>query len=153
MTNSNFVFFVGRVVADATLEQKGDLFISKFCVVVNRDVHKENGEKISAPNFINLTIFDKFAQKTSPNLLKGKQVCVSGHLKENKWTDEKGNHSKLVVVVDKLEFLGRKNELAPVQSDQKSSASVQTETGAEETVSFENDNQHQLTDDEYNEFF
>ncbi len=145
MTNMNYVFFIGRVVADATLEQKGDLYISKFCVVVNRDVRKENGEKISAPNFINLTIFDRFAQKTSPNLLKGKQVSVLGHLKENKWTDEKGNHSKLVVVVDKLEFLGKKIEAA----DQPSTDPA----ASEETEIYENDNQHQLTDDEYNEFF
>ena len=112
MTDNNVVMFNGRIVKDAETEIKNGLTISRFTVAVNRDVKMNDGSKGSAASYINLTIFDKFAEGMSPYILKGTQVSVIGHLKENRWTDEKGNHSMLGVVVDKMQLMGGKKKEA-----------------------------------------
>lgn len=46
-----------------------------------------------------------------PYLLKGKQIGVEGHLKQDRWKDQQGNNrSKISIVAENVQLLGGKNE-------------------------------------------
>lgn len=145
MTDMNTSVFVGRIVKDAVLEEKNNVKFSKFSVAVNRDVYKDN-EKKSLVSFIDLVIFDTFAEKTSPYIKKGTQVCVMGHIVEKKWTDDKGNHSKLAIAVDKLQLLSSGKK----ENSTNEKEAENTSLPENEAVTYENNNSN---DDEYNSFF
>lgn len=144
MTDNNVVMFNGRIVKDAEKEVKNGVIFARFTVAVNRDVRMSDGSKSSVASFIDLTIFDKFAESMSPYILKGTQVSIVGHLKENKWTDEKGNHSKLGIVVEKMQLMGGKRKEADTSNGDPNSFDEP------QVIAFETESP---MPDEYNGFF
>lgn len=143
MTDTNMIYFIGRIVKDAVLEEKNNVTFSKFTVAVNRDV-RVGEEKKTETSFINLTIFDKYAKKMTEYLTKGTQVSITGHIKENKWSDENGNHSILVVVAEKIQLLGGSKK------KEDNEAGAETKPLVFEEVSYENNTTDQK---DYNMFF
>jgi len=56
-------------------------------------------------------MFGKLAEGLKPYMTKGKQVCVVGHLKQDKWTDAQGqNHSAVSIIADEIELVGGQNQ-------------------------------------------
>ena len=76
MTNLNDVKLIGRIVKDSVLEQTAEHKYAKFAIAVNRDVKTPNGEWVSTPTYIDLAIFDNYAEKMYKWLRKGTLVLV-----------------------------------------------------------------------------
>jgi single-strand DNA-binding protein len=108
MTDLNQVVLVGRLTRDAELKYTNSGYaILKFSLAVNRSVKKDESwqEEVS---FFNAVIFGKRAEALAQYMLKGKQIGITGELKQDRWEQEGQSRSRVEIVVNNLQFLGSK---------------------------------------------
>lgn len=125
MNDTNTVVEVGRLVksVEVTHTQKG-FAIGKMVIAVNRS--RKNGEQWEEKtSFFDVTALGSVVDNLAPYLVKGKQVSVTGHLDQDRWTNNDGQKfSRIVIVADGLQLLGggRRQENAgqeePLQEQQ-----------------------------------
>jgi single-strand DNA-binding protein len=115
----NKVVIIGRLTRDLGSAPNGKDFqytqtgmcIAKFSIAVNHSAKGQNGQYIEEADFFNVTLFGKLAESLKPYMTQGKQVCVVGHLKQDKWTDAQGqNHSAVSIIADEIELVGGQNQ-------------------------------------------
>jgi single-strand DNA-binding protein len=77
-------------------------------VAVNR--RRKSGEEwVEDVSYFDITIWGKTAENLKPYLLKGKQIAVDGHLKQDRWEKEGQKFSKVSIVADSVQLLGGNN--------------------------------------------
>jgi len=120
----NNVILVARLVRDAELKYTANGYaILNFSIANNRSV-KRNDEWQDEVSFFQCNIFGKRAESLAEYMIKGKQVVISGSLKQDRWTDKDGNNRSVVkIMVDKLQFVGGKRNQESVSSNTPSVAS------------------------------
>lgn len=108
----NVVVLVGRLTRDCNLRYtpSGSAFIS-FTIAVNRAKRNADGTWGEEASFIDCTYFGNNSQNLSQFLQKGRQVAVSGELRQSKWEGQDGQpRSKLDVMVNTLNLLSSPNQ-------------------------------------------
>ena len=105
MTDLNDVKLIGRIVKDSVLEQTSNIKYAKFAIAVNHDVKTENGNWESVPTFIDLAIFDKYAETMYQYLKKGTLVLVQGNIKQRQWEKDGQKITSLGIAVSKIQLL------------------------------------------------
>ena len=107
MNDINKVVLVGRLTRDAELKYTANnQAVANFSIAVNRSV-KRNDQWESEANFFDATIFGDRAKSVEKYLLRGKQVCVEGELRQDRWQAEDGqNRSKVIIIADRVQLLG-----------------------------------------------
>jgi single-strand DNA-binding protein len=106
MSDLNNVCLVGRVTRDTQLKYTANgTPMCYFGIAVNR-TRKVNDEWKEIPSFFNFTLFGNKAEGTCKYLVKGQAVSLEGHLEEDRWSKDGVNHSKMVVVIDKIRIIG-----------------------------------------------
>lgn len=122
MTDNNSVSINGRLVREAELRfSTNGTAILKFSIAVNRSVKKGDKWEDEA-SFFDCTFFGKMAESVNKYLDKGKQVSIIGELVQNRWEKDGQTHSKVEIIVNKLQILGNKDEQK--QSYQKPEANT-----------------------------
>ena len=110
MTDNNSVSINGRLVREAEVKfTQGGTAILKFSIAVNRSVKKGDKWEDEA-SFFDCTMFGKMAESVSYYLEKGKQVSIIGELVQNRWENDGQKHSKVEIIVNKLQLLGSKDD-------------------------------------------
>ena len=110
MTDNNNVSINGRLVREAELKYASSgTAILKFSIASNRSVKKGDKWEDEA-NFFDCTFFGKMAESVKKYLEKGKQVSIIGELVQNRWEKDGKQHSKVEIIVNKLQLLGSKDE-------------------------------------------
>ena len=110
MKDLNVVTLMGRLVRDAEVKYTATgTAIAKFAMAVNRS-EKVDGEWKDAASFFDCTMFGKRAEAIAQYLLKGKQVAICGSLKQDRWNSDNGPRSKVVVMVDDIQLVGKREE-------------------------------------------
>lgn len=110
MTDNNIVSINGRLVREAESKfTQGGTAILKFSIAVNRSVKKGDKWEDEA-SFFDCTMFGKMAESVSHYLEKGKQVSIIGELVQNRWENDGQKHSKVEIIVNKLQLLGSKDD-------------------------------------------
>ncbi len=56
------------------------------------------------------TIWGKTAENLKPYLTKGKQICVEGHLKQDRWEKDGKTQSRVSIVADNVQLLGGRGD-------------------------------------------
>ena len=114
MTDTNSIILIGRITKDCGADERSFSFVGNgtakavVSLAVNRSVKK--GEKWEDEvSFIDVTIWGKMAENLKPNLVKGKQICVCGYLKQDRWEKDGQKQSRLIVVADSIQLLGGGN--------------------------------------------
>lgn len=105
MQDMNSVFVIGRLTNNAEWDANitGKL---NFCMAYNT-TKKEGDSYKDEGNFLNLSLWGKIASSIAPRMIKGTQIAILGHLKQNRWTNKEGKQqSKLEVIVDSIQLLG-----------------------------------------------
>lgn len=105
MTDLNDVKLIGRITRDSTLERTAEVVYAKFSIAVNKDVKTPNGNYESVPAFIDLAIFDNYAEKMYTYLRKGTLIFVEGSLKPRQWSKDDVKINTLGVSVKKIQLL------------------------------------------------
>lgn len=115
MTDLNHVVLIGRLTQDIGSDERSFGYTSSgqaranVSIAVNRS--KKSGEQwIDEVNYFNVTIWGKTAENLKPYLTKGKQICVEGHLKQDRWEKDGQKQSRVSVVADSVQLLGGRGE-------------------------------------------
>ena len=115
MANLNKVMLIGRLTREPDVKEfdNGGKVAELGFAVNNRRRNKESGEWEDVPVWLHLKAFDhqngrQLADLAANNLHTGRLVYVEGHLALEEWTGKEDGkkHSRTVVYVDGLEFLG-----------------------------------------------
>lgn len=116
MGNLNKVMLIGRLTRDPEVTEfkNGGKVANLGFAVHNVRKNAQTGEWEETPVWLNLKAFNhepgrKLADLAA-RLHKGRQVYVEGHMVLEQWDGKEDgkHHSKLLVYVDGLEFLGEK---------------------------------------------
>ena len=113
MASYNKVFLMGNLTRDPQVKHlPSHMVVAEFGLAVNRRYRTATGEDKEEVAFVDCTAFGRQAETISQYCTKGKPIFVEGRLKFDTWDDKQGNgkRSKLTVVVENFQFLGRPGE-------------------------------------------
>lgn len=106
MQDLNCVNLVGRLTRDMEVRYtNNNAPIGNFSLAVNR-TKKEGDKYVDEGNFFDCTLFGKFAETMKPYLLKGKQVAISGSLKQDRWEKDGQKQSRVSIIVNNIQLVG-----------------------------------------------
>ena len=115
MTDLNHVVLIGRLTRDLGSDEKNFGYVgngmarANVSIAVNRS--KKNGDQwIDEVSYFDITIWGKTAENLKPYLTKGKQICVEGHLKQDRWEKAGQKFSKVSIIADNVQLLGGKSD-------------------------------------------
>lgn len=112
MTNTNYFVEIGNVTRD--IQEKDFAIIENnsarlnFTIAVNRS-KKKGDEWVDEVFYLDFTCFGKTAENMKNFLQKGTKVCVTGYIKQERWTKDDKNFSKLALIAENVELLSRKD--------------------------------------------
>lgn len=106
----NVVVLVGRLTKDAEIKvTTGGTSVARFSLAVNR--RKKNGETwVDEVNFFDCAFWGTRADNMKTYLTKGRQVSISGELRQNRWEQDGQSRSKVEVFVNDLQLLSSSTE-------------------------------------------
>lgn len=118
MSSFNKIILLGRLTRDCeTRSFSNGGKVAKFSLAVDAERKKNQaGKWESIPAFLDCEAFNrgefgKLADTVEQYTSKGSQVLIDGHIKQENWTAADGaKRSKLVVVVDSLQLMGKPKE-------------------------------------------
>ena len=102
----NNVNVIGRLTKDAELSYTSNgVAIGKMSIAVNR-ARKSGDEWINDVSFFEVKIFGRTAENLKQYLTKGKQVAVSGFLKQERWEKDGEKFSKVTIGAEEVQLIG-----------------------------------------------
>jgi single-strand DNA-binding protein len=115
MTDINQVVLIGHLTRDLGTDERSFGYVSNgmaranVSIAVNRS--RKNGDQwVDEVNYFDVTIWGKTAENLKPYLTKGKQICVEGYLKQDRWEKDGQKFSKVTVVANNVQLLGGRGE-------------------------------------------
>ena len=114
MNDTNSEILIGRLTRD--LGENDMVYLSgsgtaraNISIAVNRS-RKQGDQWVDEVKYFDITVWGKTAENLKPYLLKGKQVCVKGFLKQDRWEKDGQKYSKVHVIAEDVQLLGGKND-------------------------------------------
>ena len=106
----NHVIEIGHLTRDAEMTYTpSGMAVGKISIAVNRRV-KKGQEWVDEANYFDVVIFGKQAENLQKFLTKGKQIGVTGFLKQERWRDQNGqSRSAIKIVANDIQLLGGKD--------------------------------------------
>ena len=111
MTDLNHIVLIGRLTKDCGADERSFSFVGNgnakavISLAVNRSVKKgDNWE--DEVSYFDVTIWGKMAENLKPKLVKGKQICVEGYLKQDRWEKDGQKKSRININAEKVQLLG-----------------------------------------------
>ncbi|MFA5571277.1 MAG: single-stranded DNA-binding protein [Sphaerochaetaceae bacterium] len=104
--DTNIVVLVGRLTRDCELKfTSGGTAIGRFSLAVNR-LKRSGDQREEEVSFFDIIVWGKQAEALNPYLTKGKQVSISGELRQNRWEQDGQSRSRIEVVANSIQLLG-----------------------------------------------
>ncbi|MCR5400057.1 MAG: single-stranded DNA-binding protein [Treponema sp.] len=109
----NHVILIGRLTRDLGNDDRSFGYVgngqarANISIAVNRS-RKEGDEWKDEVSYFDVTIWGKTAENLKPYLTKGKQVCVEGSLRQDRWEKDGQKFSKVVINANNVQLLGGK---------------------------------------------
>ena len=110
MADINTATLIGRLTRDEELKYTpSGAAVGNISIAITRKV-KKGQEWVDESNFFDVVFFGKQAENLKQYLTKGKQVGVTGFLKQERWTDQNGqNRSAVKIYANDIQLLGGKD--------------------------------------------
>lgn len=111
----NKVILIGRLTRDLGSEERNFGYVgngmarANVSIAVNR-AKKQGDQWTEEVSYFDITIWGKTAENLKPYLTKGKQICVEGHLHQDRWEKDGQKFSRVSIVADKVQLLGGKSD-------------------------------------------
>lgn len=128
MRDINVVTVIGRLVREPELKKLKDTPLLNFSIA------SSNGKEKNGSDFFDCQYWGKGAEAISSYLAKGKQVLVQGRLEQHRWEKDGNPQSKIVIRVESLQLIGRKEE-ATINYSSITNAPI-TSSGFDEDLPF-----------------
>ncbi len=130
-TDINKVIMIGRLTRDCgqqdfSYTQNGTARAA-ISIAVNRS-KKQGDQWVEETSFFDIMIWGKTAENLHPYLRKGKQIGITGFLKQERWEKDGQKHSRVSIVAEDVQLLGGKTTES---SSSKPPESQPAETGDE----------------------
>jgi len=115
MTDLNEVILIGRLTKDFGADERSFSYVGNgtakavITLAVNRSVKKSDKWE-DETSFFDVTIWGKLAENLKPSLVKGKQICVRGYLKQDRWEKDGKKESRTNITADSVQLLGGGNK-------------------------------------------
>jgi single-strand DNA-binding protein len=108
MAAYNRVILVGNITReiDLTKTQSGTA-VTDIGLAVNERRKNQSGEWVEDPQFIDITLWGRTAEVAAEYLGKGSPILIEGRLKLETWESDGQKRSKLKVVAEKMQMLGK----------------------------------------------
>lgn len=120
MPSYNTVILIGNLTMDpeVTYTTKG-VAVANCSMAINRTYTTDSGEKREDVTFVPITAWDKLAEIMAKYLKKGSPLFLEGRLALDSWEDKQTGQkrTKLKVVAENIQFLGRKEDNQTEQED------------------------------------
>ncbi len=105
-TDINSVTIVGRLTRDAELKYTNSGFaISNLGLAVNRS-RKDGDQWVEEANFFDVTLLGRRAESLNQYLLKGKQIAVTGELRQERWEQDGQKRSRVTIQANNIQLIG-----------------------------------------------
>ena len=102
-TMINSVMLIGRPGADPEMKTINNSKKARFNLAVTENKKNANGEWVSDTQWFPIIAWGPIADRVEKNVKKGKRIAIDGSLRNNEWTDDKGQrHSVTEVWVNDL---------------------------------------------------
>lgn len=109
MASYNRVILLGNVTRDIELKYTpGNTAVCDIGLAVNEKRKTASGEWIEDVVWVDCTAWGRTAEVAAEFLTKGAPVLIEGRLKLDQWEADGQKRSKMRVVIEKLQLLGRK---------------------------------------------
>lgn len=120
MNDTNCVIFIGRLTRDPEVRfMTNGTALASLSVATNRE-WKQGEEKKSEVSYVDCSAWGKLGELCGQHLTKGSKVLVQGRLKQDRWEKDGKKMSKLTVVAESVQFLGKQGaeaeSVAPAES-------------------------------------
>lgn len=109
----NSVVLIGRLARDVEMRYNGENPVARMTIAVDRDNKDEKAD------FIPIVCFGKQAEICERYLAKGRQIAIEGRIQTGSYKNKDGETVYATnVVARKVEFLGRKDDIASVPREE-----------------------------------
>lgn len=111
MASFNRVILLGNLTRDPECRHiPSGTAVSDIGIAVNDRRKSPTGEWVDETTFVDVTLWGRQAEIAGEYLSKGSPVLIEGRLKLDTWEAEGQKRSKLKVVGEKLQLIGRPGE-------------------------------------------
>jgi single-strand DNA-binding protein len=118
----NLAILSGNVVKDAKLFSTSE---GKVCCVSRLAVRDDKKPREKLPTFVDFVIWGNRAEKISSFVTQGRPVSITGRLDISKSVKEEKTFINTRIIVDNIEFLGKKNYDTPDAQEPQQTQQVQ----------------------------
>lgn len=103
-TMRNSVMLIGRPGADPEMRNlNSNGKVARFRLAVNERRKNANREWVNDTQWFNMVAWGNLAERVENNVRKGMQMAIEGTLRNNEWTDDKGQrHSSTEVWINDM---------------------------------------------------
>ena len=108
----NHVVLIGRLTRDLGADERSFGYVgngmarANVSIAVNRSRKQADGSWTEDVNYFDVTIWGKTAENLKPYLLQGKQICVEGFLKQDRWEKDGQKFSRVTINATSVQLLG-----------------------------------------------
>ena len=108
-TMRNSVMLIGRPGAEPEVRNlSNNNQVARFSLAVDERRMNANREWVNDTQWFRIVAWGKTAERVENNVKKGLQIAVEGSLRNNEWTDDKGQrHSNSEVLINDLFLIDR----------------------------------------------
>ena len=102
----NNIMLIGRLTKDPESKYlPSGSAVVEFSIANNYYVSSKNSNEV---NYFDVVAFGKMAETVAKYLTKGKQVAISGTLRQDRWQDKDTNapRSKVRIIMQSMQMLG-----------------------------------------------
>lgn len=105
------VFVIGRLTKEMALSYtNAKKVVGKISLAVNRR-YKQNEQWVEEVSYFDIVVFGKQAENLKQWLTKGRQVAVTGMLKQDRWVSKDGKKmSQVSIIANNVQFLGGQSD-------------------------------------------
>lgn len=109
MSNFNQVIVMGNFTRDPQLSYTpSQTPVVEFGVAVNRKWTKQDGSQAEEVCFLECQCYGKRAEVIVKHFVKGNPIFIQGRLKQERWEKDGTQHSRIRIMIENFEFIGRK---------------------------------------------
>jgi single-strand DNA-binding protein len=108
----NSVMLIGRPGAEPEVKNlNNNNKVARFRLAVNEGRMNANHEWVNDTQWFNLVAWGKTADRVANNVRKGLQIAIEGSLRNNEWTDDKGQrHTSTEIFINDLFLIDKVKE-------------------------------------------
>ena len=116
---------IGRMTRD--LDERAFAYTSNGKARLNISIAVNDGYGDNQyTSYFDVVVWGKTAENIKPYLGKGKQICINGRLRQDRWDGNDGaKHSRVVIVAETVQLLGGRDNGAGSGGNYQQSAQQQ----------------------------